>query len=513
MRAEGCIAGTSPRKAELLVTSGESVEASLNSPETVHEHFQELFASQGGQAAAAYLWELERSLGYLNPPATQSLWYWQKPVGGIRLEISVNQRKPEKDPRTIAAAAQTDAGSASRKDGTLTSHGSDREPQCDLCWENEGWSGSERHPAKPGLRIGPLELQGERWGFQYSPYGYFDEHCIVLTAEHRPMAVGEATVPTLLELVDDFPAYFFGSNADLPIVGGSILSHEHYQGGRHQFPMMEANVRGTVPLKDHPDVQVEVLEWPAAALRLRSSSAEALSSAAQTLVHRWEDFEDPACAIQSYSIDGQGHRLRHNAWNPIVRKTAEGYELYLVLRNNRTTPDRPFGLFHPAEQYFFLKKENIGLIEIMGLAILPGRLAQELPALQELLYQSALEQLSVAQMKEQLMAYPRLRSFEWWAREVYERRFSALREEAQARPELVGEEPSTKARQWDGLGDIPMGKGADKAAQEPSQESVCPLGPVLKEEVATIFGAILADTNVFRMDEQGWERFLAPLVA
>ncbi len=513
MRAEGCIAGTSPRKAELLVTSGESVEASLNSPETVHEHFQELFASQGGQAAAAYLWELEQVCGYLHTPATQSSWYWQKPVGDTRLEISVNQRKPEKDPRAIARAARTNGVDAGQVTGTLVSQASDREPQCDLCWENEGWSGNERHPAKPGLRIGPLSLQGERWGFQYSPYGYFDEHCIVLTAEHRPMAVGDATVPALLELADDFPAYFFGSNADLPIVGGSILSHEHYQGGRHQFPMMEAKGRCIVPLKDHPDVQTEVLEWPAAALRLRSSSAEALCAAAQTLVHRWEDFEDPACAIQPYSIDGQGHRLRHNAWNPIVRKTAESYELYLVLRNNRTTPKRPFGLFHPAEQYFFLKKENIGLIEIMGLAILPGRLAQELPALQEILYQSAAEQLSVPEMKERLAACPHLHPFAWWAEEVYGRRFSALREEAQAHSEVVGEGSPTEASQWDGLGDIPMGKGADKAAQEPSQESVCPLGPVLKEEVATIFGAILADTNVFRMDEQGWERFLAPLVA
>ena len=281
------------------------------------------------------------------------------------LDITINLSKPEKDPRAIAAA------------GKAKSTGY---PKCLLCPENEGYAGRLDHPARQNHRIMPLKLPGGDYYLQYSPYVYYNEHCIVLNRLHIPMRIDRATFDNLLAFVGLFPHYFIGSNADLPIVGGSVLSHDHYQGGRYEFPMARAAVEETFALPGWEDLACGLVRWPMSVLRLRGADPARLAALAEHITGRWRSWDDPAVGIL-HETEGEPH----NTVTPIARRRGEDWELDLVLRNNRVTPEHPLGLFHPHAEKHHIKKENIGLIEVMGLAVLPARLREELAALAQTL--------------------------------------------------------------------------------------------------------------------------------
>lgn len=290
---------------------------------------------------------------------------WRYPSRYGELDITINLAKPEKDPRDIAAAASGG--------GT----GGAAYPACLLCPANEGYAGRRDHPARQNLRVIALDLAGDDWYLQYSPYLYYLEHCIVLSGEHRPMQLTRTTFARLLDFVGQFPDYFVGSNADLPIVGGSILSHDHFQGGRNEFPIQRAR---TVMAFEGPaaGLRAQVLDWPLSVLRLTAADPQVLTAAGFALLTAWRDHEVPQTEVKARTGD-----TPHNTVTPIARRVGRDFQLDVVLRNNRTTPAHPDGLFHPHAEIHPVKKENIGLIEVMGLAVLPGRLAADIPRLAE----------------------------------------------------------------------------------------------------------------------------------
>ena len=277
---------------------------------------------------------------------------------GHGLEITINLSKPEKDPKAIAAAAH-----ATGK----------KYPQCALCLENEGYLGGYGKNARSNLRIIRMNIAGRPWGFQYSPYAYFNEHCIFLDQKHIPMVINEQTLINLVEIEKIFPHYFVGSNADLPIVGGSMLAHEHYQGGRHTFPMMKAKVKKEVIFDKYPDVKVGIVDWPMSDLRLISKNSLTLISLGSKIIDFWDRYNDQDRQITAF--DG---KTRRHTVTPIMHRDGEKFVLDLVLRDNNTSDKYPLGIFHPHSELWHIKKENIGLIEVMGRAILPGRLKKEL---------------------------------------------------------------------------------------------------------------------------------------
>lgn len=287
-------------------------------------------------------------------------WSVDSPYGDIH--ISINLSKPEKDPRDIAKA----------KTMVSTNY-----PKCLLCIENENYTGRPSHPARGNHRIIGLSLCDEPWFLQYSPYVYYNEHCIVLKAAHEPMRLTKQTFLRMMDFLKYFPHYFIGSNADLPIVGGSILSHDHFQGGHYVFPMEVAKEIDTTSLSHH-DASVSILHWPLSVLRLRGKNAGEIADLGYTILSRWQHYNDESAEIRSHS-DG----IPHNTVTPIARYKNGFYELDLALRNNRTSSDRPFGIFHPKESLHHIKKENIGLIEVMGLAILPARLKKEVTLIEK----------------------------------------------------------------------------------------------------------------------------------
>lgn len=359
--------------------------------------------SAGAQGAVAPV------LGENAPETWRDNPQWKAETPAGVLDITINIRKPEKDPRDIAAAACGVGGAGETASATGFRAPGRSAATCDLCWE-PATLGAPAHLCHNHQPVGLVELQGEPWAWWYSPYGYFPEHLIVAAAEHRPMAINRATVECLLDFVDAHLAYFIGSNADLPIVGGSILGHDHFQGGRYRFPLMDAPLERAFRLEAFPAVQAGIVHWPAATVRLRAQDRRALTDAAARIMTVWRGYSDEACGIwaatdargRSVAVKGEGALSAdgtarvsassaggvstvtpHNTLNPILWREGHDYVLDLVLRNNRTTPERPFGLFHPDESLFRIKKENIGLIEIMGRAILPGRLAQELPGIKD----------------------------------------------------------------------------------------------------------------------------------
>ena len=277
---------------------------------------------------------------------------------GHGLEITINLSKPEKDPKAIAAAAH-----ATGK----------KYPQCALCLENEGYVGGYGKNARSNLRIIRMNIAGKPWGFQYSPYAYFNEHCIFLDQKHIPMVINQQTLINLVEIEKMLPHYFVGSNADLPIVGGSMLAHEHYQGGRHTFPMMKAKIKKPVSFKQYPDVKAGIVDWPMSDLRLISENSLDLIDLGTKIIKFWDQYSDPARKINAYE-----GKIRHHTVTPIMHRKGKKFVLDLVLRDNNTSKDYPLGIFHPHKQLWHIKKENIGLIEVMGRAILPGRLKSEL---------------------------------------------------------------------------------------------------------------------------------------
>lgn len=277
---------------------------------------------------------------------------------GHGLEITINLSKPEKDPKAIAAAAH-----ATGK----------KYPQCALCLENEGYIGGYGKNARSNLRIIRINVGGRPWGFQYSPYAYFNEHCIFLDEKHIPMVINQQTLINLVDIEKQFPKYFVGSNADLPIVGGSMLAHEHYQGGRHIFPMMKAKVKKAVKFNNYPDVEAGIVDWPMSDLRLSSDNSLALIDLGSQIIKFWDHYSDEKRHIKAF--DGE---TRHHTVTPIMHREGKKFILDLVLRDNSTSEQYPLGIFHPHEKLWHIKKENIGLIEVMGRAILPGRLKSEL---------------------------------------------------------------------------------------------------------------------------------------
>ena len=334
------------------------------SPSQVNHRFWETYR-QSKEDAIADFYALSKRNDYIKVKAiAQNIAFeTQTPYGS--LEITINLSKPEKDPKDIAAAKLAKA-----------SH----YPACQLCFENEGYQGRLDHPARANHRIIRFDMDGHDWGFQYSPYAYFNEHCIFLDSQHVPMAISRKTFERLLTIVETFPGYFAGSNADLPIVGGSILTHDHYQGGCHTFPMELAPVEESFSVEGFEAVSLGIVNWPMSVLRLQSDDKAQLIALADHILTAWRGYSDPAVQVLAVS-DGQPH----HTITPIARIRDGHYELDLVLRDNQTSPEHPDGIYHPHADVQHIKKENIGLIEVMGLAILPPRLKEELKQVQDYL--------------------------------------------------------------------------------------------------------------------------------
>lgn len=334
------------------------------SPSQVNHRFRETYR-QSKEDAIADFYALSKRNDYIKVEAIAQNIAFEAETPYGSLEITINLSKPEKDPKDIAAAKLAKA-----------SH----YPACQLCFENEGYQGRLDHPARANHRIIRFDMDGHDWGFQYSPYAYFNEHCIFLDSQHVPMAISRKTFERLLTIVETFPGYFAGSNADLPIVGGSILTHEHYQGGRHTFAMELAELDQTFTIPGFEGVQVGIVRWPMSVLRLQSDNKEELINLADHILESWRGYSDPSVQVLATS-DGQPH----HTITPIARIRDGRYELDLVLRDNQTSPEHPDGIYHPHADVQHIKKENIGLIEVMGLAILPPRLKEELKQVQDYL--------------------------------------------------------------------------------------------------------------------------------
>ena len=400
-------------------------------PHEMIAKFQERY-QESPEAATDWYFDISQKLNYVRAGriAKDKKWKYASEYG--MLDITINRSKPEKDPRDIAAARNQKAAAY---------------PKCQLCPENAGFAGNPNHPARQNLRPIPMQIDGQNWELQYSPYGYYHEHCIVFNDAHVPMKVDHAIFEKLFDVLDFLPHYFIGSNADLPIVGGSILSHEHFQGGHYTFPMAVAPIEIPVSLEAYPNVQAGILKWPMSVVRLSSTNRKELSDACNTILERWRSYSDATVGIYA-ETDG----TPHNTITPIARKKGDAYECDLVLRNNRTSEDRPLGIFHPNPSLHHIKKENIGLIEVMGLAVLPARLAVELDVLKKAMLQ-----------QEDLTANPQTASHAVWAAEVQKQH-----------PEFCEENAEV----------------------------------ILQAEVGKVFEQVLCDAGVFKRDEAGKTAFL-----
>ncbi len=331
-------------------------------PSEVKKTFWSHYAGSPKEATD-YYYKLSQDSDYIRRYRVCKDLKWVTETEYGALDITINLSKPEKDPKAIAAA----------KNASQTGY-----PKCLLCRENVGYAGRVDHPARNNHRIIPVTLDGQEWGFQYSPYGYYNEHCIVFNGVHTPMKIDRETFVRLFDFVKQFPHYFLGSNADLPIVGGSILSHDHFQGGNYTFAMAKAPVEQELVIGGFEDVEAGIVRWPMSVLRIRSEETERLVDLADHILKTWRGYSDPEAFIFA-ETDGEPH----NTITPIARFRDGKYELDLVLRNNITTPERPLGVFHPNPSLHHIKKENIGLIEVMGLAVLPARLKDEMELLAE----------------------------------------------------------------------------------------------------------------------------------
>ena len=325
-------------------------------PSQVNRDFWDTYAQSPEQAIADF-YQLSQKNDYIKLKAIAKNIAYRVPSDYGELEITINLSKPEKDPKEIAAAKLVKSSNY---------------PQCQLCMENEGYQGRVNHPARSNHRIIRFDISGQEWGFQYSPYAYFNEHCIFLDSKHRPMAISRQSFERLLAIVEQFPGYFAGSNADLPIVGGSILTHDHYQGGRHVFPMEVAPLQKSFTFAGFESVKAGIVQWPMSVIRLTSDSKEDLTELADKILLAWRQYSD-----SSVQVLAESNGTPHHTITPIARKRDGQFELDLVLRDNQTSPEHPDGIYHPHKDVQHIKKENIGLIEVMGLAILPPRLKEE----------------------------------------------------------------------------------------------------------------------------------------
>lgn len=404
-------------------------------PRQVRSEFRALY-ELSPRAATDWYYAFSCSSNYIRTDRTAKDLRWNYSGKYGVLELSINLAKPEKDPKAIAAAGRA----------VQTGY-----PLCQLCAENEGYAGRLNHPARQNHRLIPVTVGGEDWFLQYSPYVYYNEHCIVLNSLHVPMKIDRAAFEKLFDFVRCFPHYFVGSNADLPIVGGSILSHEHFQGGRHDFPMAKAGIEIPVSFKGFEDVEAGIVKWPLSVIRLAHEDPSRLVLLGDRILGMWRGYSDEAAFIFS-ETDG----VPHNTITPIARFRGGRYELDLVLRNNITTDEHPLGVYHPHAKLHHIKKENIGLIEVMGLAILPGRLKAELDSLAE-----------AAADGRDLRPDPVLAKHADWLDEIRSRR-AVTRENASA---------------------------------------------VLFEETGSVFEQVLEDAGVYKTDEPGREAFMRFIAA
>lgn len=400
-------------------------------PHTVNRSF---FAAyhRSPEEATDWYYQYSKDTNYVRAGRIAKDLRWTYDCEYGTLDVTINRSKPEKDPRDIAAA----------KNQPQTKY-----PACQLCIENTGFAGTLTHPARQNLRPIPISIHGGNWAFQYSPYGYYNEHCIVFNQEHVPMVIDAAVFEKLFDVLDMLPHYFIGSNADLPIVGGSILSHEHFQGGHYTFAMAKAPVEIPFLLPNQPEVQAGIVKWPMSVIRLQSENRSALAAACDHVLTQWRTYTDAEAEVYA-ETDG----TPHNTITPIARMRGRLYECDLVLRNNRTTAERPLGLFHPNPSLHHIKKENIGLIEVMGLAVLPARLAGELPVLAKALYSDA-----------DLTQTDSLRSHMPWLEEVRTRHPEANAENAEA---------------------------------------------IIQQEIGAVFEQVLLDAGVFKRTDAGKAQFL-----
>ena len=337
-------------------------------PAQVIDRFNEEY-KKSPEAATEYFYDLSRASDYIRTYRVKKDLKWTTDTDYGTLDITVNLSKPEKDPKAIAAA----------KNAKQSAY-----PKCQLCMENEGYAGRVNHPARENHRIIPITINDSGWGFQYSPYVYYNEHCIVFNGQHTPMKIEKATFIKLFDFVKLFPHYFLGSNADLPIVGGSILSHDHFQGGHYTFAMEKAPIIEEFTVAGYEDVKAGIVKWPLSVIRLQCEDEKRIIELADHILGKWRGYTDEAAFVFA-ETDGEPH----NTITPIARKRGELFELDLALRNNITTEEHPLGVYHPHEKLHHIKKENIGLIEVMGLAVLPSRLKGELEALGEAIVSGA----------------------------------------------------------------------------------------------------------------------------
>ena len=399
-------------------------------PREVNATFQRKY-SASPSAATEWYYAFSKSLNYVRAEriAKDLKWTYESEYG--TLDITINRSKPEKDPRDIAAAKLQKKSAY---------------PQCQLCVENMGFAGHQTHPARQNLRPVRLNINSQDWFMQYSPYGYYNEHCIVFNKQHIPMTINAQVFNKLFDFVEQFPHYFIGSNADLPIVGGSILTHEHFQGGNYNFAMAKAPIERTFLLKNYTNVSAGIVKWPMSVIRLSSKNRTALAAACADILSKWRTYTDEVVGIFA-ETDG----ILHNTITPIARATSSGFECDLVLRNNITTKERPLGVFHPNPTLHHIKKENIGLIEVMGLAVLPARLADELTLLKDAMLSG-----------KEIATDDKIASHTIWASEILKKH-----------PDF----------------------NADNAMD------------IIRYEVGRVFEQVLEDAGVFKRDKQGKEAF------
>ena len=434
-------------------------------PSTIRSKFDALY-KESPEAATEYYYDFSKATNYIRTDriARDEKWITATEFGD--LDITINLSKPEKDPRDIAAAGKA------KKSGY---------PACLLCMENEGYAGHFTHPARQNHRIIPLTLDGEPYYLQYSPYVYYNEHCIIFNEKHTPMKINASTMKKLLSFVELFPHYTAGSNADLPIVGGSILSHDHFQGGCYEFPMVRAPYEKEFQIPGYEDIQAGIIKWPMSTIRLQGKDIDKVVALADHILSEWRKYTDRKAYIIAES-DGEPH----NTITPIARMRKAGnpnnkldpeadvYELDLVLRNNITTDEHPLGLYHPHAQYHHIKKENIGLIEVMGLAVLPARLKKEMASLEE----SILNGTNLYEDED-------LHSHIDWA-------VGFLRKNGYSVDIYSKKNAIVTA----------FPNGADKADTQPK------LHKIIQDEIGYVFSGVLEDAGVYKRNAEGREAFM-----
>ena len=401
-------------------------------PHEVNDRFWKIYNSRSPKAASDDYFSYNQKVNYVRAGriAKDLKWKYSSEYGD--LDITINRSKPEKDPRDIKNAAQNKSVSY---------------PKCQLCPENAGFFGTATHPARQNLRPIPLKIHGGDWQLQYSPYGYYNEHCILFNEQHVPMKIDQSVFEKLFDFLEILPHYFIGSNADLPIVGGSILSHEHFQGGHYIFPMETAPIENRFLMSGFPNVEAGTVKWPMSVIRLKSLNRGELVKACSYVLDKWRAYSDGSVGIYA-----ETEGVPHNTITPIARLRGDIYECDLVLRNNITTEDRPLGVYHPNPSLHHIKKENIGLIEVMGLAVLPSRLAVELKSVEKALLEN-----------KDLTQDPQTAAHSDWAKEILKNH-----------PEFSAEN-----------------------AEE-----------IIRYEVGKVFEQVLCDSGVFKRDEKGQNAFM-----